>query len=475
MNEIVMLPIDELYHHPENPRQDLGDLEELADSIKANGVMQNLTVVPNEGGKGFLVIIGNRRLGAARMAGLTELPCVVSSMDHKAQISTMLMENMQRQDLTLYEQAKGFQMMMDLGFTTKEIGEKTGFSEKTVKDRIKLTKLNQKNFEKAVSKGVTLLDLLEVSKLEKKADQNAVLAEAGTSDFRQMLKRKLSEQKFEKGEAYLKKIAAEEGFETLPEGKSIYGSGYQWTDHRAKSSDPEDKVRRMLRKARKENPEIQMIYIIREDWHDYEATITVLIEPKKKTDGELTEEALAEKKRKLELQKKSRNTRKMWAEAYRLRLDFVQNYTVGINGTGMTNIAKLIVKYSLGQKQKYGRDTLPENQHWKGSYIREALGLQQEAYEDKKSILELMEGRDVPMIRAAIAWIMGGGVFDCDSEETGFYDSNDGSYCPESYFGIMLKERYEFLMEIGYEMSTLEIQLMNGTHECYGGLKNDKT
>ena len=46
MKEIVMIPIGELYHHPENPRKDLGDLTELAESIKANGILQNLTVVP---------------------------------------------------------------------------------------------------------------------------------------------------------------------------------------------------------------------------------------------------------------------------------------------------------------------------------------------------------------------------------------------------------------------------------------------
>ena len=133
MNEIVMIPIEKLHHHPENPRKDLGDLTELTESIRKNGVMQNLTVVPEmmdgtiDTGR-YLVVIGNRRLEAAKAAGLTELPCVISDMDHKTQISTMLEENMQRQDLTVYEQAQGFQMMMDLGFTEKEISQKTGFS-----------------------------------------------------------------------------------------------------------------------------------------------------------------------------------------------------------------------------------------------------------------------------------------------------------------------------------------------------------
>ena len=129
MNNISMIPVRELIHHPENPRKDLGDLTELTESIKKNGIMQNLTVVPSEREKdAYLVVIGNRRMEAAKMAGLEELPCVISFMNHKEQIATMLEENMQRSDLSLYEQAQGFQMMMDLGYTQKEISDKTGFS-----------------------------------------------------------------------------------------------------------------------------------------------------------------------------------------------------------------------------------------------------------------------------------------------------------------------------------------------------------
>ena len=115
MNEIRMIPIGDLEHHPENPRKDLGDLSELTESIRKNGVYQNLTVVADLKRCKYLVVIGNRRMEAAKAAGLVELPCAISDMDHKEQIATMLEENMQRQDLTVYEQAQGFQMMMDLG------------------------------------------------------------------------------------------------------------------------------------------------------------------------------------------------------------------------------------------------------------------------------------------------------------------------------------------------------------------------
>lgn len=115
MAEIKYIPVKKLWQHPDNPRKDLGDVTELAESIKVNGVLQNLTVVPLIGeitkkwdGESYRVIIGHRRLAAAKLAGLEELPCVVVEMSEREQLSTMLTENMQRSDLTVYEQAQGF-------------------------------------------------------------------------------------------------------------------------------------------------------------------------------------------------------------------------------------------------------------------------------------------------------------------------------------------------------------------------------
>ena len=149
MNEIKMIPIGDLMHHPDNPRKDLGDLEELTASIKANGVLQNLTVVADVQKRKYLVVIGNRRLEAAKAAGLVELPCVISDMDQKTQVATMLEENMQRTDLTVYEQAQGFQMMMDLGFNEDQIAERTGFSKTTVHKRLKMAEMDPKLLKKA--------------------------------------------------------------------------------------------------------------------------------------------------------------------------------------------------------------------------------------------------------------------------------------------------------------------------------------
>ena len=461
MKNVQMIRIEQLAHHPENPRKDLGDLTELTDSIRKNGVYQNLTVVEDPAGGKYLVVIGNRRMEAAKAAGLTELPCVVAEMDHKEQIATMLEENMQRQDLTVYEQAQGFQMMMDLGYSPKEIGEKTGFSEKTVRDRIKLTKLNQKEFGKAVSNGANLLDMIEITKLESKADQNEVMKKAGTNNFRQMLNRKLGEQKHRKCCERLGKIAEEEGLQVLPEGTIVW-QAYTSLGTPTGTYESEEKIRKAIRKCVKGNKGTQIYCQFGKDWSTNDARLQ-LYTKKQTEEKELSEQEKERKQWDRERLKRLRAVKKLWAEAYALRMDFIRNYTV-TNGCGMTTIGKLILKYALSQ-QNYWNHKLPENQHWKEKYIAETLEIRQEEFEDKKSLYELAEARGIPQIRATIAWINGGGVFDCDSPEEGFYDCYEGKYSNQG--SGMLSERYEFLKEIGYQLSDMEIHLLDGTHPVY--------
>ena len=92
---LVFLPVSELYPHPENPRKDLGDLSELAASIKENGILQNLTVVKGHGGKedGYTVIIGHRRRAAAIEAGLETVPCIIVELTEKEQIQRIVFQS----------------------------------------------------------------------------------------------------------------------------------------------------------------------------------------------------------------------------------------------------------------------------------------------------------------------------------------------------------------------------------------------
>jgi len=235
-NDIRMVPVECLWHHPDNPRKSLGDLEELAASIRANGIMQNLTVVPaeddgehNSVAGMYWVVIGNRRLEAAKAAGLEELPCVISDMDHKTQVATMLEENMQRADLTVYEQAQGFQMMMDLGFTPKEISEKTGFSETTVTRRLKMAELDKTVFQKAVGMQITMDDLDRLGQLESVKERNALLREFGENNFEWKLNRAIKVQKAKKVRAKAHQMLQDAKIKKVPEKDkySLYSGGYE--------------------------------------------------------------------------------------------------------------------------------------------------------------------------------------------------------------------------------------------------------
>lgn len=215
-SKTVNIAIENIYPHPNNPRKDLGDLSELSESIKKKGVMQNLTVIPghyitdeewSEMAKqykenpteelrnkmntihsgewiteGYTLIIGHRRCAAAKMAGLKELPCrVVKDMDYKEQVSTMLEENMQRNDLTILEQAQGFQMMLDLGDTEEQIAEKTGFSQTTIRHRLNIAKLDQEelaNKEQDENFQLTLKNLYELEKIEDVNTRDKILKDA---------------------------------------------------------------------------------------------------------------------------------------------------------------------------------------------------------------------------------------------------------------------------------------------------------
>ena len=235
---LVMLPVSDIYEHPDNPRKNLGDLSELTESVRGFGVLQNLTVVRGhymtEGQyvemamkegvdkvsaqlsynkedavdvNGFTVIAGHRRLAAAKAAGLTEVPCVITDMSYSEQIRTMAMENMIRQDLTPIEQADCFQMMLDLGDTKQSISENTGFSRTTIDRRLALRKLNRKKLEKSMERGATISDYLKLEELDKVSDRNEVLEYIGTPDFAAKLMRALKEQRREKNtKAYEKEL-----------------------------------------------------------------------------------------------------------------------------------------------------------------------------------------------------------------------------------------------------------------------------
>ena len=191
---LVEIPLTSISPHPQNPRKDLGDLTELAESIRTTGILQNLTVVQNEDYT-YTVIIGHRRLAAAKLAGLETVPCAVVEMSEDDQLATMLAENMQRSDLTVYEQAEGIQLLLDRSFSISDIAEKTGFSESTIRRRTKLLELDKEAFKRSQQRQVSLADYEKLNEITDIESRNKLLDVIGTVDFENELTKALNRQK----------------------------------------------------------------------------------------------------------------------------------------------------------------------------------------------------------------------------------------------------------------------------------------
>lgn len=247
---VLQMPVSQLEHHPDNPRKELGDLTELADSIGKKGVMQNLTIIPQECrdlpveqqpgmsqirmDATFYVLIGNRRMEAAKQAGLKTLPCrIVTGLSKKDQIAIMLEENMQRNDLTIKEQGDSFQLMLDLGDSVEDIREKTGFSKSTIYHRLNIAKLDGdilQEKEEDESFQLTMADMYALEKIESVEKRNEVLKKAtGSSNLRYLADQAADEEKEEKRLERFAECMQALDIEKAPKGTAAWSNGWKIT------------------------------------------------------------------------------------------------------------------------------------------------------------------------------------------------------------------------------------------------------
>jgi ParB family chromosome partitioning protein len=134
-----MIDLDKIDPNPEQPRTEFGDLTELTASIAEKGVLEPLLVKPSRATGRWMIIAGERRFRAARAAGLTEVPCVEMDIDAGAVAEIALIENMQRKDLTVWEEADGLLALCDrFGYTHEEVARKVGKSRSTVTEALSI-------------------------------------------------------------------------------------------------------------------------------------------------------------------------------------------------------------------------------------------------------------------------------------------------------------------------------------------------
>lgn len=129
-----MIPLDRIRSCPNNPRFEAVELTALAASIRAVGILEPLLVAYDPSDADYVTVVaGSRRLGAARIAGLREAPCVVQpKMTERTERTISLAENLHRRDLTCVEKGEAFHALMETGLTQAQVAERTGCSTSTV-------------------------------------------------------------------------------------------------------------------------------------------------------------------------------------------------------------------------------------------------------------------------------------------------------------------------------------------------------
>lgn len=176
MQKVSYVPVEEIVPGPLQPRQHFSreGLEELRDSIALHGVLQPLTVRPK--GDRFELIAGERRLRAARMAGLEAVPCVEAGLAGREAALAALVENLQREELNYAEQARGFRRLMEKhGLTQAEAARRLGLSQSAVANKLRLLRLSPALLDAAVAAGLTERHARALLRLEGDPERAAAL------------------------------------------------------------------------------------------------------------------------------------------------------------------------------------------------------------------------------------------------------------------------------------------------------------
>ena len=153
---VVFLPAAAIQPNPAQPRQVFQPeaLDELAESIRRHGILQPLSV--RRVGTGYQLIAGERRLRAARIAGVTDIPCILMRMDDRESGMAAMIENLQRQDLDFIEEAMGIQQLLtQWDMRQEQVARLLGISQSAVANKLRLLKHSETVLHKLREAGLT--------------------------------------------------------------------------------------------------------------------------------------------------------------------------------------------------------------------------------------------------------------------------------------------------------------------------------
>ena len=446
---VVNMPIEYLVPHPQNPRKDLGNLEELTASIKENGIYQNLTVIPiNEEAPDeepkYMVVIGHRRLEAAKRAGLQEVPCaIVRGMTETRQLQIMLLENMQRSDLTVYEQAQGFQQLLAFGMDIEDISQQSGFSKRTIRRRLEIAKLDQNKLKELSStRQLSLKEFDELAKIKNMEARNKVMEKIGTNDFALAVKRAMDKEKLADNMPVFLADMERLGIKKFPDSANKYSSKYR----RIGSLDlyeyevTKDKIPKKT----------AGVY--------YEASYPRNVEFYVKE----TKKNKAREKSAKDIEKEKR-IKEAWfkmdamaATHHELRKTFMENF----KATAKQHELVLMGAYSVAILQGVAYMRLGN--------VNEEAGIDSKFFDpkrDEKAIKLAFDGySDIQQCAKVIYKLFG------DNEKE-LYTNNSRFGYPTYKINPRLEALYHWLVALGYQMSSEEKLLATGQHEVFQQIK----
>ncbi len=447
---VVNMPVECLIPHPQNPRKDLGNLDELTASIKENGIYQNLTVIPvNEAVPGeepkYMVVIGHRRLEAAKRAGLQEVPCaIVRGLTETQQLQIMLLENMQRSDLTVYEQAQGFQQLLDFGMDIEDISRQSGFSKSTIRRRLEIAKLDQNKLKEISStRQLSLKEFDALARIKNLEARNKAMEKIGTNDFALAVTRAVEEEKLDAAMPVFLAEMERLGIKKFPDNANKYSSKYrrignidlyQYEETKGKIPKKTDRV--YYEASYPRNVEFYVV--------------------------EKTKKAKTIEKSAKELEKEKR-IKEAWfkvdamaATHYELRKAFMENF----KATTKQHELVLMGAYSVAVLQGVTYMGL-------GSVDKEA-GIDSKYFDpkqDEKAVKLAFDGYfDIQQCANVIYKLFG------DSEKEDYANNSRFGY-PTYKINPRLEVLYHWLVALGYQMSSEEKLLATGQHEVFQQIK----
>jgi ParB family chromosome partitioning protein len=201
---IRMIPLEHIDPNPHQARSELGNIQELMESIRSKGVLEPILV--RSKGNRFEIIAGERRFLASRNIGLKEIPCIEMDVEENEAMEIALIENLQRKDLDLFEESDGLQSLIDLyGYNHQQVSEKIGKARSTITEILSISRIPASVREIIKSSGAfSRGTIIEIAKQKTDEDMLKLVKEIAerhltredTRDLSKHLKGKLKKLKY---------------------------------------------------------------------------------------------------------------------------------------------------------------------------------------------------------------------------------------------------------------------------------------